>query len=204
MGDAATSQHWSRMPRWLGTIGRQGWRWGMLLPPGIGAGCQDGWREPLRREEPVAAWLARSGRSMVGSGRRQQSSAALVWASTGDGRGRWTSIPNRSLEEEQQIWFGIARIDAQATAEVGLSWPWLPRRIRHCGCRSRRDWGFCHLSPVQPTNRRCRSTPTRPLLLHMAKNGENLRLLLVAENGENLLPFDSEKRACSRQAALIP
>ncbi|RRT52205.1 hypothetical protein B296_00029308 [Ensete ventricosum] len=37
---------------------------------------------------------------------------------------------------KQQIWFGIARLDAQATAEAGLSWPRLPLgRIRHCGCR---------------------------------------------------------------------
>ncbi|RRT34547.1 hypothetical protein B296_00054604 [Ensete ventricosum] len=69
MGDAATSQHGSRMPRWLG-------------------------------------------------------------------RRRWTSVRDRSMKEEQQIWFGIARLDAQAAAEVGLSWPRLPPgRIRRCGFR---------------------------------------------------------------------
>ncbi|RWV86560.1 hypothetical protein GW17_00051538 [Ensete ventricosum] len=52
------------------------------------------------------------------------------------GRGRWTSVRDRSMKEKQQIWFGIARLDAQAVAEVGLSWPRLPLgRIRHCGCR---------------------------------------------------------------------
>ncbi|RRT43025.1 hypothetical protein B296_00050997 [Ensete ventricosum] len=84
---------------------------------------------------------------------RVRSSAALVWASTGNGHGRWTSVPNRFVEEEQQIWFGIARLDAQAAAEEGLSWSWLSRRIRCCGCRSQRDWGFCRLLPVQPTRR---------------------------------------------------
>ncbi|RWV90202.1 hypothetical protein GW17_00047613, partial [Ensete ventricosum] len=75
---------------------------------------------------------------------RVRSSIALVWASTGDDRGRWTSVPNRSVEE-QQIWIGIARLDAQAAAEEGLSWPRLPRRIRRCGCISRREWGFRRL-----------------------------------------------------------
>ncbi|RZS19885.1 hypothetical protein BHM03_00052321, partial [Ensete ventricosum] len=55
---------------------------------------------------------------------------------TSDGRGRWTSVRDRSMKEKQQIWFGIARLDAQAVAEAGLSWPQLPLgRIRCCGCR---------------------------------------------------------------------
>ncbi|RWW56320.1 hypothetical protein BHE74_00037000 [Ensete ventricosum] len=94
----------------------------MLLPPGMGAGCQDGWRV--------------------------RSSAALVWASTSDDRGRWTYVRDRSMKEKQQIWFGIARLDAQATVKAGLSWPRLPPgRIRRCGCR------------------RHRSTLTRPLAI---------------------------------------
>ncbi|RWW42771.1 hypothetical protein BHE74_00051648, partial [Ensete ventricosum] len=37
---------------------------------------------------------------------------------------------------KQQIWSGIAHLDAQAAAEAGLSWPRLPSgRIRRCGCR---------------------------------------------------------------------
>ncbi|RZS26658.1 hypothetical protein BHM03_00060024 [Ensete ventricosum] len=40
------------------------------------------------------------------------------------------------MKEKQQIWFGIARLDAQAVAEAGLPWPRLPLgRIRRCGCR---------------------------------------------------------------------
>ncbi|RWW41471.1 hypothetical protein BHE74_00053042 [Ensete ventricosum] len=39
------------------------------------------------------------------------------------------------MKEKQQIWFGIARLDAQAVAEAGLPWPRLPLgRIRRCGC----------------------------------------------------------------------
>ncbi|RZS07726.1 hypothetical protein BHM03_00038604 [Ensete ventricosum] len=81
---------------------------------------------------------------------RVRSSTTLVWASTGDGSGRWTSVPNRSIEEEEQIWFGIARLDAQAAAKEGLSWPWLPRRIRHCDCRSQRDWGLRQSTLTHP------------------------------------------------------
>ncbi|RRT36028.1 hypothetical protein B296_00053862, partial [Ensete ventricosum] len=56
--------------------------------------------------------------------------------STSSGRRRRTSVRDRSVKEEKQIWFGIARLDAQAAAEVGLSWSRLPpRRIRHCDCR---------------------------------------------------------------------
>ncbi|RWW26297.1 hypothetical protein GW17_00009334 [Ensete ventricosum] len=54
----------------------------------------------------------------------------------GGGRGRWTSVRDRSVKEKQQIWFGISCLDAQAAAEAGLSWSWLPlERIRRCGCR---------------------------------------------------------------------
>ncbi|RWV81687.1 hypothetical protein GW17_00056875, partial [Ensete ventricosum] len=64
------------------------------------------------------------------------SSTALVWVSTSDSRERWTSVHDRSVKEKQHIWFGIAHLDAQATAEAGLSWLRLPlRRIRRCGCR---------------------------------------------------------------------
>ncbi|RWV77548.1 hypothetical protein GW17_00061602, partial [Ensete ventricosum] len=35
------------------------------------------------------------------------SAADLVWASTGDGRGRWTSVPDRSVEEEQRRLVGM-------------------------------------------------------------------------------------------------
>ncbi|RWW72783.1 hypothetical protein BHE74_00019385 [Ensete ventricosum] len=52
-----------------------------------------------------------------GKQQRVRSSAALVWVSTSGGHGRWTSVRDRSVKEEQQIWFGIARLDAQATAE---------------------------------------------------------------------------------------
>ncbi|RZS02583.1 hypothetical protein BHM03_00032652, partial [Ensete ventricosum] len=53
---------------------------------------------------------------------------------TSGGYRRWTSVRDRSVKE-QQIWFGIARLDAQATVKEGLSWPRLPPgRIRHCGC----------------------------------------------------------------------
>ncbi|RWV90861.1 hypothetical protein GW17_00046897, partial [Ensete ventricosum] len=51
---------------------------------------------------------------------RVRSSVALVWVSTSGGHGRWTSIRDRSVKEEQHIWFGIARLDAQATAEEGF------------------------------------------------------------------------------------
>ncbi|RZS15174.1 hypothetical protein BHM03_00046968 [Ensete ventricosum] len=91
----------------------------MLLPPRMGAGCQDGWLSEKGRvggrkfrwlQVQVAAWLARDDKSS-------------------DGRGRWTSVRDRFVNEEQQIWFGIARLDAQALR--------LPsRRIRHCGRRS--------------------------------------------------------------------
>ncbi|RRT65535.1 hypothetical protein B296_00039191 [Ensete ventricosum] len=51
------------------------------------------------------------------------------------GRGRWTSVRDCFVKEEQQIWFGIARLDAQAAVKAGLSWPRLPPgRIRRCGC----------------------------------------------------------------------
>ncbi|RWW70730.1 hypothetical protein BHE74_00021589 [Ensete ventricosum] len=88
----------------------------------MGAGCQDGWRV--------------------------RSSTALIWASTSGGRGRWTSVRDHSVKEKQQIWFGIARLAAQAATEAGFSWPRLsPGRIRHCG--------YCHR----------RSTLTRPLAI---------------------------------------
>ncbi|RWW20595.1 hypothetical protein GW17_00015290, partial [Ensete ventricosum] len=45
---------------------------------------------------------------------------ALVWASTRGGRGRWTSVRDRSVKEKQQIWFGIARLYAQVAAEASL------------------------------------------------------------------------------------
>ncbi|RWV93572.1 hypothetical protein GW17_00043967, partial [Ensete ventricosum] len=71
-----------------------------------------------------------------GKQQRVRSSAALVWVSTSGGRGRWTSVRDRSMKEKQQIWFRIARLDAQAAAEAGLSWPRLPpRRIRCCDRR---------------------------------------------------------------------
>ncbi|RWW48118.1 hypothetical protein BHE74_00045840 [Ensete ventricosum] len=93
MGEAATSRHGSRMPRWL--------------------------------ESSV---------KNRGKQRRVRSSAVLVWASTSGGRRRWTSVHDRSMKEEQHIWFWIARLEAQAAAEAGLSWPRLPpRRIRRCG-----------------------------------------------------------------------
>ncbi|RZS26603.1 hypothetical protein BHM03_00059963 [Ensete ventricosum] len=39
------------------------------------------------------------------------------------------------MKEEQQIWFGITCLDAQAAAEAGLLWLRLPPgRIRRCGC----------------------------------------------------------------------
>ncbi|RWV97111.1 hypothetical protein GW17_00040122 [Ensete ventricosum] len=92
----------------------------MLLPPGMEVGCQDGWSSVKNRGKQQRVW----------------SSAALVWASTSGGRERWTSVRDRSVKEEQQIWFGIARLDAQAAAEAGLSWSRLPPgRIRRCGCR---------------------------------------------------------------------
>ncbi|RZS26213.1 hypothetical protein BHM03_00059521, partial [Ensete ventricosum] len=87
----------------------------------------------------VAVWLARGGRSRVDSGRQQQrvrSFATLVWVSTSGGRGRWATVHDRSLKEEQQIWFRIACLDAQAAVEAGLSWARLPPgRIRRCCCR---------------------------------------------------------------------
>ncbi|RWV82415.1 hypothetical protein GW17_00056085 [Ensete ventricosum] len=73
-----------------------------------------------------------------GKQQRVWSSAALVWVSTSDGRGRWTSLRDRSVKEKRQIWFGIVRLDAQAqaAAEAGLSWSRLPpRRIRRCGSK---------------------------------------------------------------------
>ncbi|RRT57930.1 hypothetical protein B296_00045216, partial [Ensete ventricosum] len=71
-----------------------------------------------------------------GKQQRVRSFAALVWVSTSGDRGRWTFVHDRSVKEEQQIWFRIARLDAQAAAEAGLSWSWLPsRRIRRCDCR---------------------------------------------------------------------
>ncbi|RZR99089.1 hypothetical protein BHM03_00028575, partial [Ensete ventricosum] len=76
-----------------------------------------------------------------GKQQRVRSSAVLVWASTSGGRGRWTSVRDRSVKEKQQIWFGIARLDAQAAAEAGLGLPalmlrLLPRRVcRGRGCR---------------------------------------------------------------------
>ncbi|RRT54960.1 hypothetical protein B296_00026933 [Ensete ventricosum] len=64
----------------------------------------------------------------------------MVWASTSNSRGRWTFVRDRSVKEKQQIWFGIARLDAQAAAEAGLSWLRLsPGRIRRCGYRRRRS-----------------------------------------------------------------
>ncbi|RZS26192.1 hypothetical protein BHM03_00059502 [Ensete ventricosum] len=56
----------------------------------------------------------------LGKQQRVRSSVALVWVSTSGGHGRWTSIRDRSVKEEQHIWFGIARLDAQATAEEGF------------------------------------------------------------------------------------
>ncbi|RWW37554.1 hypothetical protein BHE74_00057318, partial [Ensete ventricosum] len=68
-----------------------------------------------------------------GKQQRVRSSAALVWASTSGGRERWTSVRDCSVKEEQQIWFGIARLNAQEATEAGLSWSRLPsRRIRRC------------------------------------------------------------------------
>ncbi|RRT55047.1 hypothetical protein B296_00033584 [Ensete ventricosum] len=80
-------------------------------------------------------WLESSVKNR-GKQQRVRCSAALVWASTSDSRGRWTSIRDRSMKEKQQIWFKITRLDAQAAAEAGLSWSRLPLgRIRRCGCR---------------------------------------------------------------------
>ncbi|RZR89793.1 hypothetical protein BHM03_00017582 [Ensete ventricosum] len=71
-----------------------------------------------------------------GKQQRVRSSTALVLVSTSGGRERWTSVRDRSVKEEQQIWFGIARLDAQAVAEAGLSWPRLSSgRIMRYGCR---------------------------------------------------------------------
>ncbi|RRT52719.1 hypothetical protein B296_00003688 [Ensete ventricosum] len=70
----------------------------------------------------------------AGSAARVQSSTTLVWASMSGGHGRWTSVRDCAVKEEQQIWFGIARLDAQEAAKAGLSWPRLPTgRIRCCG-----------------------------------------------------------------------
>ncbi|RRT70122.1 hypothetical protein B296_00007533 [Ensete ventricosum] len=125
----------------------------MLLPPGMRAGCQDGWVHSyhLDCDKMVPAldpcWQTDDlvleqhqiwSESLWNRGKQQRvrSSAALVWVSTSGGRGRWTSVRDRSLKEKQQIWFRIARLDAQAVAEAGLSWPRLPPgRIRCCGCR---------------------------------------------------------------------
>ncbi|RWW68686.1 hypothetical protein BHE74_00023789 [Ensete ventricosum] len=55
-------------------------------------------------------------------------SADLVWASTGDDRGRWTSVPDRAVEEEQRRLVGRWRSGEKAAAEEGLSWPKICRR----------------------------------------------------------------------------
>ncbi|RWW03349.1 hypothetical protein GW17_00033489, partial [Ensete ventricosum] len=71
-----------------------------------------------------------------GKQQRVRSSTALVLVSTSGGRERWTSVRDHSVKEEQQIWFGITRLDAQAVAEAGLSWPRLSSgRIMRYGCR---------------------------------------------------------------------
>ncbi|RWV83950.1 hypothetical protein GW17_00054379 [Ensete ventricosum] len=122
MKDAATSQHRSRMPRWLG---EKIWCWSST-------------RSGLNRfgtEETTESSVKNRGKHQ-----RVRSFAALVWASTSDGRGRWTSVRDSSMNEKQQIWFGIAHLDAQAAVEAGLSWPRLSSgRIRRCGCRHRRS-----------------------------------------------------------------
>ncbi|RRT65337.1 hypothetical protein B296_00031771 [Ensete ventricosum] len=95
---------------------------GMLLPPSMGAGCQDCDKMVLALDP---YWQT-----------DVRSSTALVWASTSGSRERWTSVHDRSVKEKQHIWFGITHLDAQATVEVGLSWSRLPPgRIRRCGCR---------------------------------------------------------------------
>ncbi|RZS00462.1 hypothetical protein BHM03_00030151 [Ensete ventricosum] len=68
----------------------------------MGAGCQDGWREPLRREEPAVRRLARDGRSKVGSSRRQQVSSCCRTS----GIEETTEKVWSSAVLEQQIWFG--------------------------------------------------------------------------------------------------
>ncbi|RWW64911.1 hypothetical protein BHE74_00027826 [Ensete ventricosum] len=164
MRDAATSRHGSRMPRCNGeefnTAVSE--RESDVVQLSQEASCRA--FEKGRAGDCVACSRRQKQGRQQKIAERVRSSATLVWASTGDDRGRWTSVPNRSVEE-QQIWIGITRLDAQAAAEEGLSWPRLPRRIRRCGCRSRREWGFRRLLSVQPTHRRHRSTPTRPLAI---------------------------------------
>ncbi|RRT39805.1 hypothetical protein B296_00026403 [Ensete ventricosum] len=74
----------------------------------MGAGCQDGWvKDHFGTEETEDdAVLSREGSVMIEHKDGAcllccSSTVGLVWASTGNGRGRWTSIPDRSVEEER-------------------------------------------------------------------------------------------------------
>ncbi|RWW57510.1 hypothetical protein BHE74_00035695 [Ensete ventricosum] len=117
LADYSVLRHRSRTPR-LVIIVVATLRYGSRTPglvvkdaatTGMGAGCQDGWvKDRFGTEETEDdAILSREGLVTIehkdGACLLYCSSVVgLVWASTGDGRGRWTSIPNRFVEEERR------------------------------------------------------------------------------------------------------
>ncbi|RRT33415.1 hypothetical protein B296_00043020 [Ensete ventricosum] len=127
--DGATARHGSKMPRWLGwpTVGEQ-----KLDGTDRNEKVQElvaGSRQQKQVRQLATAWLQQrwpvkdcfgteeteddvvlSKEGLVTIEHKDgacplccSSAAGLVWASMGDGRRRWTSVPDRSVEERRRL-----------------------------------------------------------------------------------------------------